>query len=55
MMELTKQEFQNECLFSVTMSHVRSMLKKGMMRQNGLFGNNFQISSCLVNTYVWKR
>ncbi len=34
MMELTKQEFQNECLFSVTMSHVRSMLKKGLISQD---------------------
>ena len=34
MMELAKQEFQNECLFSVTMSHVRSMLKKGLISQD---------------------
>ena len=34
MMELAKQEFQNECLFSITMSHVRSMLKKGLISQD---------------------
>lgn len=34
MMKLTKQEFRNECLFSVTMYHVRSMLKSGLVSQN---------------------
>ena len=37
MMELTKQEFQNECLFSVTMSHVRSMLQNDLISQNEYF------------------
>ena len=34
MMELTKQEFQNECLFSVTMNHVRCMLKNDLISQD---------------------
>ena len=34
MMELTKQEFQNECLFSVTMSHVQSMLQNDLISQD---------------------
>ena len=33
MMELTKQEFRNEYLFSVTMSHVRSMLRSNLISQ----------------------
>ena len=37
MMQFSKQEFQNECLFSVTMGHVRSMLQNDLISQNEYF------------------
>ena len=30
-MELTKQEFRDECLFAVTMQHARDILKRGLI------------------------
>ena len=32
-MRMTEQEFQDECIYSVTMSHVKTMLKRGLISE----------------------
>ena len=32
-MRMTEQEFRGECIYSVTMSHVKTMLKRGLISE----------------------
>ena len=33
-MKMTKQEFLNECIYSVTMSHIKTMLKRQLISED---------------------
>ena len=33
-MRMTEQEFRDECIYSVTMSHVKTMLVKGLISED---------------------
>lgn len=33
-MRMTEQEFQDECIYSVTMSHVKTMLERGLISED---------------------
>ena len=32
-MRMTEQEFRDECIYSVTMSHVKTMLERGLISE----------------------
>ena len=32
-MRMTEQEFRDECIYSVTMSHVKTMLERGLITE----------------------
>lgn len=33
-MRMTEQEFRDECVYSVTMSHVKTMLERGLISED---------------------